>query len=121
MRRKIKILILSLVILTVSSISITFGILFSINSPSASYGSGMVYDESVDKVILFGGGFQDISSYTYYGDTWIYDPIANIWSEIFPQQHPTARSSSSMVYDPLNQKIILFGGVDITDNWMDDT
>ena len=121
MRRKIKILILSLVILTVSSISITFGILFSINSPSARYGSGMVYDESVDKVILFGGGFQDISSYTYYGDTWIYDPIANIWSEIFPQQHPTARSSSSMVYDPLNQKIILFGGVDITDNWMDDT
>ena len=121
MRKKIKILILSLSIITVSSISITFGILFSINSPSARYGGGMVYDESVNKVILFGGGFQDISSYTYYGDTWIYDPIANIWSEVFPQQHPTARSSSSMIYDPLNQKIILFGGVDISDNWMADT
>ena len=121
MRKKIKVLILSLSILAVSSISITFGILISINSPSTRYGSGMVYDDSVDKLILFGGGFQDSSSYTYYGDTWMYDPIPNLWSEIFPQHHPTARSSSSMVYDPVNQKIVLFGGVDITDTWMDDT
>ncbi|MFX1590147.1 MAG: Kelch repeat-containing protein, partial [Promethearchaeota archaeon] len=76
---------------------------------------------SINKVILFGGGFQDSTSYSYFGDTWIYNPKTNLWTEIFPREHPTARSSHSMVYDPINQKVILFGGVDLNDNWMNDT
>jgi len=121
MRRKSKILIISFIILTASSIFITFGILIYFNKPSARYGYGMVYDESINKVILFGGGFQDSSSYTYFGDTWIFSPKTNIWTELSTQQAPSARSSHSMVYDPINQKIILFGGVDLNDRWMNDT
>lgn len=121
MRKKSKIIILAVVLIIAGSLSITFGILSYINSPSARYGYGMVYDKSINNVVLFGGGFQDSNSYTSYGDTWIYDPVTNIWSEIQTQQHPLARSGHSMVYDPINQKIILFGGVDINDNWRDDT
>ena len=107
--------------ITAGSISITFGILYYINAPSARFGYGMVYDDSINKIILFGGGFQDSSSYSYFGDTWIYDPTANVWTEINPQQSPSARSSHSMVYDSINQKIILFGGVDLNDNWLNET
>lgn len=121
MRKKIKILIIVLSVLTAGSISFTFGILYYINTPSPRFGYGMVYDDSINKIVLFGGGFQDSTSYSYFGDTWIYDPIANIWTEIFPQQSPSARSSHSMVYDSINQKIILFGGIDLNDNWLDDT
>jgi len=126
MRKKFKIILISVIIIFAISTSITLGIIFtsttpSITTPSARYGYGMVYDESVNKVILFGGGYQDGTSYTYCGDTWIYDPLANLWIEIFPQQQPTARHSHSMAYDPIAEKIILFGGIDITDNWIDDT
>jgi len=121
MRKKIKILIVSLSILTAGSLSITFGMLFYLNTPSARYGYGMVYDESVNKLVLFGGGYQDSSSSTCYGDMWLYDPVMNIWTEIFPSQHPTARHSHSMIYDSINQKIVLFGGIDINNNWVGDT
>ena len=121
MRKKVKIIIISAILISASSISITLGIIFSITSPSARYSSGMVYDESVNKLILFGGGFQDSSSYTYYGDTWIYDPLTNLWTEIFPQQQPAARSSHSMAYDQIAQIIIVFGGIDNNDTWLDDT
>ena len=121
MRRKSKILIISLIIIIASSISITFGSLIYFNKPSARFGYGMVYDESINKIILFGGGFQDSTLYTYFDDTWIYNPKTNLWAEIFPQEHPTARTSHSMVYDSINQKIILFGGVDLNDNWLNDT
>lgn len=121
MRKKYKIILISVLLITASSLSVTFGILFYINKPSARFGYGMVYDESINKVVLFGGTYQDSNSYTSYGDTWMYDPVTNIWTEISLQQHPAARSSHSLVYDPVNQKIILFGGVDINDNWRDDT
>ena len=121
MRKRSKILIITFIILTAGSITTIFGILLYINTPSVRHGYGMVYDASVKKVILFGGGYQDSSSYSYYGDTWSYDPNTNIWSEIPTQTHPSARSSHSMVYDPINQKIILFGGVDLSDNWLNDT
>ena len=120
MRKKYIALIISLIVI-VGSFSTIFGIFVYINKPSARFGYGLVYDESVKKIVLFGGGYQDSSSYTYYGDTWIYDPNNNLWTEIFPPTSPSARSSHSMVYDPINQKIILFGGVNLTDNWLSDT
>ncbi|HUW91093.1 MAG TPA: kelch repeat-containing protein [Candidatus Nanopelagicaceae bacterium] len=121
MRKKIKIIAISLIVVIASSLSIIFGIMIFSNKPSARFGIGLVYDKSVKKLILFGGGYQDSTSHTYYGDTWCYDPIVNLWTELFPSNSPSARSSHSMVYDPVNQKIILFGGVDLSDNWLNET
>ena len=106
MRKKSKVwLILSFIIIA-SSISIIFNVLYSFRTPTARSAYGMVYDQEIKKIILFGGGAQE-SSYSTFGDTWSYDPSTNKWSEIFIPNHPSARSSHAMVYDPINQKTIL--------------
>ena len=78
--------------LIAGSISITLGILYYIKTPSARFGHGMVYDDSINKIVLFGGGFQDSTSYTFYGDTWIYDPfvILSQLSDLYNKMHLTA-------------------------------
>ena len=43
-------------------------------------------------------------------DTWIYDYVTNNWTQIFPEGTPPTRMSSAMVYDAVNEKMILFGG-----------
>jgi N-acetylneuraminic acid mutarotase len=80
----------------------------------------MVYDEADKKVILF-GGFGE----TYLGDTWSYDPAANLWTELKPAgEVPAPRGFHSMVYDPSGGKVILFGGGDgnghFGDTWIYD-
>ena len=89
--------------------------------PSPRYGHAMVYDSTSDKVILFGGRGRD----EFLGDTWMYDPAANTWTELSPAgDTPVARNGHAMVYDPVGQKVVLFGGVNakgrLDDTWMYD-
>lgn len=79
-------------------------------SPSAKYGSAMVYDPVIHKAIFFGGGYQDSNGYGVFDDMWLYDPTSNTWTEIYPVTKPSARAGHKMVYDSINQKTILFGG-----------
>ncbi len=74
--------------------------------PSARYGHSMVYDSINDKVILFGG----LDGMIYSNETWAYDLNTNTWTNMTPSTKPSARVFSSMVYDSINDKIILFGG-----------
>jgi len=124
MKRKIKILILGLIVVIISSG--TIGTLFFIAviqnaSPSARYGSAMVYNPVLQKGIFFGGGYQDTTGYELFNDMWLFDPTSNIWTEINPTVKPSARSGHSMVYDSINHKTILFGGWVDTIGLMDDT
>ncbi len=123
-KRKIKILIFGLIVVIISSG--TIGTLFFIAviqnaSPSARYGSAMVYDPVLQKAIFFGGGCQDATGYELFNDMWLFDPTNNIWTEINPTVKPSARSSHSMVYDSINHRTILFGGWDDTVGLMNDT
>jgi hypothetical protein len=120
MRKIVKILIISFIVIA-GSFATIFGIFVIFNKPSARFGYGLVYDESIKKIVLFGGAYQYDSSYTYYDDTWVYDSNTNLWNELFPLNKPSARAGHSMVYDSVNQKIILFGGVDLGDNWLNET
>lgn len=113
MKKRIKILSLSLIVVIISSG--TIGTLFFLAviqnaSPSARYGSAMVYDPNIQKMILFGGGYQDTTGSEVFNDMWFFDPTFNIWTEINPAVKPSARSGHSMVYDSINHKTILFGG-----------
>ena len=124
MNRRKKIITLILIAVIISSGIIgTLVLIFVIQNatPSARYGSAMVYDPVLQKAIFFGGGYQDASGYELFNDMWLYDPTSNIWTEINPTVKPSARSSHSMVYDSINQRTILFGGWDDTIGLMSDT
>jgi len=124
MKRRIKILIFVLIVVIISSGTIGTLFFFTViqnASPSARYGSAMVYDPVLQKAIFFGGGCQDADGYELFNDMWLYDPTSNVWTEINPTVKQSARSSHSMVYDSINHKTILFGGWDDTIGLMNDT
>ena len=77
------------------------------NKPSARSGHTMVYDSTNQKTILLGGWDENIG---LMNDTWIYDSQTNQWTEVFPITTPENRQSHAMYYDPIFQKVILFGG-----------
>ena len=110
MKRRIKILSLVGVIISSGAIGLFFLAVIQNASPSARYGSAMVYDPILQKMILFGGGYQDATGSEVFNDMWTYDSTFNIWTEINPTVKPSARSGHSMVYDSINHKTILFGG-----------
>lgn len=76
--------------------------------PEARSGAAMAYDSARKKIVLFGGragsGFN-------YEDTWEWDPVTGIWTQITQAgSHPSARSQHAMVYESSTGKILLFGG-----------
>ena len=77
-------------------------------SPPARQGHHLVYDSANKRVILFGGF--DATSGTYFNDVWIYSVTANTWSMVLPAVSPPARRMAAMVYDPVQQRTVLFGG-----------
>jgi hypothetical protein len=77
--------------------------------PMARNYGAMAYDPGTDRVILFGGGD---ASERAFGDTWAYDVDTDTWIELAPPSAPGGRFYTAMVYDPVRQWMILFGGVD---------
>jgi N-acetylneuraminic acid mutarotase len=77
--------------------------------PSARYGHAMAYDSSNGLLILFGGtGGQQPDP---FDDTWAYDPVADTWIPLNPSGTlPAGRYTHAMVYDPVTERVIMFGG-----------
>jgi len=87
-------------------------------SPPARQGHNLVYDSANKRVVLFGGF--DAASGTYYNDLWIYSFATNAWTMVFPPAAPPARRVGAMVYDPVQQRTVLYGGKgpeSLTDVW----
>ena len=80
---------------------------FPNNAPENRQSCAMYYDQAFQKVILF-GGYRD--SLPHFNDTWVYHYSNNSWAELNPSNSPSGRYGSKMVYDPINQRAILFGG-----------
>lgn len=72
-------------------------------SPSARYGHAMVWDDNIEKVVLFGGDDGAIRN-----DTWTWNG-AN-WNLEAPPSKPTIRKDAAVAYDPVQKKVVLFGG-----------
>ncbi len=79
------------------------------NSPPPHAHSGMVYDSESHKMVLFGGIGDDVIT---MGETWVYDPMANNWTNMVPIISPPKRHAPSMAYNSEIDRIILFGGTD---------
>jgi len=70
--------------------------------------SSMCYDQLAKKFILFGGG--NIQSERGDPGTWTYSPSENRWEQLKLDRQPPARANSRLVFDPVNQKVVCFGG-----------
>ena len=79
------------------------------HSPPPRSDMGMVYDETNQVVILFGGYCKD-NIRELCDDTWVFDPQRRIWTEMNPPNHPPVMYGHSLVYDPINQQSLLWGG-----------
>jgi hypothetical protein len=80
---------------------------FPTTTPLARYGNVMVYDESINQIVMTAG---NTASHGHQDDTWTYDASANTWTELTPTSDPDNLKWPSMTYDSMNQKCILFGG-----------
>ncbi|MCP4358569.1 MAG: DUF11 domain-containing protein, partial [Chloroflexi bacterium] len=75
--------------------------------PNAVYGMAMVYDDSRDAFVLFGGS--NISD-TAVAETWEFD--GDEWTQITTTISPPTRTHHALAYDPVNNLVYLFGGQD---------
>lgn len=63
----------------------------------------MVYDAARANVVLFGGGYHDGD----YADTWTWD---GTWQQRTPAHAPSHRYRAAAAYDPIRQRVVVFGG-----------
>jgi hypothetical protein len=85
--------------------------------PPGREGAFIAYDAKRGEVVLF-GGVDNVFDDNYYNDTWTYDGIN--WTLKEPAQRPDARYIGRMVWDPLGERVLLFGGrssVRYADTW----
>jgi N-acetylneuraminic acid mutarotase len=87
------------------------------NRPEPRYRHTMTYDTFGQQALLFGGSNGD----SVLGDTWIYDYPQNQWTKILSEVSPSARDTASMIFDPIIEKVILFGGLDSNGYPLNDT
>ena len=79
--------------------------------PPGRYQAGFAYDSTNNVFLLYGGE----NAAGVFGDTWVYDPAANAWSQLSPGQSPPLMSAGPfdrLVYDSdHNAFILVYNGV----------
>lgn len=74
--------------------------------PAPRRGHAMVYEPTSATVLMFGGQSYDGGD-VFYGDTWRWDGAT--WEQV-TATGPEPRAGAAMVYDPVSQSVLLFGG-----------
>lgn len=91
----------------------------STGGPAPRFPSAIVYDAARERVLLFSGHYVDQDSYVNFSDFWEWDGTS--WHENqVDGDKPGPRNIAQMVFDPLNQNVLLFGGGDdsfLSDMW----
>ncbi|MGQ9583207.1 MAG: Kelch repeat-containing protein [Thermoplasmatota archaeon] len=89
--------------------------LTAIRPPARQFGA-MVYDERIQRCVLFGGYYPPMN------DTWLYDVANDTWTRRTPPLSPPARFQHAMAYDPGAGLTVLFGGSGLSgrlgDTWV---
>jgi len=76
--------------------------------PPRMYAPAMAYDPLSELVVLFGGRI--LPGGRLSNDTWVYDTANNDWTKRAPDTAPSPRYHHEMVYDPVTNTMIMFGG-----------
>jgi len=88
--------------------------------PSKRKSFGMVYNHLENRIILFGGmnGVQ-VFDHTYEAIPPTGQSLMR-WTRVLPEVSPSARWGHSMVYDDVNNRVVLFGGFDENNQALND-
>src|SRR3954454_13043508 len=80
------------------------------HNAGARSGHAMVYDSNRSRIVVFGGRRMDLEKNlpTVLNDTWIFQN--GDWSQLNTPNAPSARSVPGAAYDPIRDRIVLFGG-----------
>ena len=71
----------------------------------------MVYDNATGEVYMFGGVSEDWhDDYINYNDLWKYNVYTQSWTKIDTNEGPSPRYAHTMVMDPIERCIYLYGG-----------
>ncbi|MGC6418404.1 MAG: Kelch repeat-containing protein [Bradymonadia bacterium] len=85
-----------------------------VDGPSARGRHRMVFDQSRKLIYLFGGRFRaqaNSGPYQLFNDFWAFDVNTDTWQQLETTGTiPSPRYNTAMVYDHLNDRVILFGG-----------
>jgi len=79
-------------------------------SPSPRFNHKMVYIASNHTMMLFGG--LNTTNHAWLGDTWFFNPQTDEWVNKIPVVSPPKRSDTTLIYDSLENRVLLFGGYD---------
>ena len=91
------------------------------SGPPARFPAGTGYDPIRQQVVVYGGhDVRTSEDIVFFADFWAWD--GSTWQELpLTDPHPGVRVSTSFVFDPLSQQILMFGGSDAeifrTDLW----
>lgn len=78
-----------------------------VHRPPVRAHGGMTFDAARSEVVLFGGAVN--GGNTKLDDTWVWN--GDDWTQRFPLHRPSARMVCPLVFDPVRQRVVLFGGV----------
>ncbi len=76
--------------------------------PESRTQASMVFEESRNQYLLFGGGKYSVS-WEYFSDTWVFD--GQFWTRLM-LAGPSARMRAAMAYDPKRKVTVLIGGAE---------
>lgn len=83
----------------------------------------MAYDSNRQRIVLFGGAliFNNGNNVAYLADTWEWDGAT--WQQPFVStgSSPPPRAGHAMAYDPVRNRVVLFGGADTAHGAFSDT
>jgi len=86
-------------------------------TPGGRKAAAMAYHAASGKTVLFGGITARGSMATT--ETWLYD--GNNWTQLVTAVAPPTRHDAQMVYDPVREVCVLYGGRDGSPKVLDDT
>jgi hypothetical protein len=79
-------------------------------APLSRQWATMVYDSARQRLVMFGGYHWTGATWPWQmlGDTWEWDGTS--WQQHTPATSPPARNQAGMTYDPVRERVVLFGG-----------
>ena len=87
-------------------------------APAPRSGHAMAFDPTRRVIIVFGGLN---NSGTHLSDTWEWNTVTKVWSNVTPGTSPSIRQGARLVKDVANDRLILVGGTDSVSCFYHDT